>query len=110
MKYQSACSGVLVLLQLERGGSRTRAAQTHLLSHDFYADSARNASVCISKPIAIPSHVPQLRKGGNALFHRHRRAGGLVRVFARRHSDALVPSQLSQVFSRDVVVQVVMMV
>jgi hypothetical protein len=83
--------------------------QTHLLNPRLHSDPARNVSVCISKYIAILSHVPQLRQCSNALFHRHRRARGLVRVFSGRHGYALLVAQVSQVFSHVVVVQVVMM-
>jgi hypothetical protein len=61
------------------------------------------------KQRATVSHIPQGRELGHARFHRHWRARGLVRVFPRRHGYALLVCKLSQVLSRVVVVQVVMM-
>ena len=70
---------------------------THLLHESLHANPATNASAFISKAPAAVSHIPQLRQRRISRFHGHRRARGLVGIFARRHGCAQCSVKLSQI-------------
>jgi hypothetical protein len=76
--------------------SRRAVALTHFFHERPHAHPATNASVLISRRRAAVSHIPQLRQGGKAGFHRHGRARGLVRGFAGSHGCAQTLRRLSQ--------------
>ena len=74
--------------------------------------SHQSCTQCISIRVQIlrmVSHLPQLCKSSKACFHRRRRAGGLVRVFSRRHSDAPCAPRLLQILGHVVKFDVAMM-
>ena len=76
--------------------SAPKSYRTHLFDKRLHTNTAHITSVSISKRCALLSHIPQCRQGGKASFHRHRRATGLVRIFARSHGPTLACVKLSQ--------------
>jgi len=88
--------------------ANVRGAVTHLLNPCFHANPKHKPSVCIFTRHSTVSHVPKLCKCGKPRFHRHRRAGGFMRVLSRRHSYATNVLRFVKVLDRVVVDDVVM--